>query len=55
MKNFPLIEEGTPEAHQATLEAMRDVDAGRTIPHEEVLKHFAARREARRKANPSAK
>jgi hypothetical protein len=55
MKNFPLIEHGTPEAHAATLEAMRSVSAGRSMPHEEVVKYLEARREARRKANPSAK
>lgn len=33
--------------HELTLEALRDVDEGRTISHEEVMKHFAARRSSR--------
>lgn len=56
MKNFPLIEHGTPEAHEATLEAMREMDAGRMIPHEEVVKYVEAKiRGSRRKANPPTK
>lgn len=33
--------------YELTLEALRDVDEGRTISHEDVMKHFAARRSSR--------
>ena len=40
--------------HELTLEAFKDVDEGRTIPHEEVERHFAARRKARSRAARTA-
>ena len=36
--------------YELTLEALADVDAGRTIPHEEVLDHFEQRKRERREA-----
>jgi predicted transcriptional regulator len=36
--------------YELTLEALRDVDEGRTYSQEEVEKHFAARRKARAKS-----
>lgn len=36
--------------HDLTLEALKSVDEGRTIPHEEVLAHFEQRRRKRREA-----
>lgn len=35
--------------YELTLEALRDVDEGRTIPHEEVVDRVRQRTEARRK------
>lgn len=32
---------------ELTLEALRDVDEGRTFSHEDVIKHFASRRASR--------
>ena len=40
--------------HELTLEALRDVDEGRTIPHEEVLARVEQRKRERRKARASA-
>jgi predicted transcriptional regulator len=34
--------------HELTLEALNDVDEGRTFSHEEVLAHFEQRRRKRR-------
>ncbi len=36
--------------HELTLEALKDVDEGRTIPHEEVLAMLEERKRERRKA-----
>lgn len=36
--------------YELTLEALRDVDEGRTIPHEEVLAMVAKRKQQRREA-----
>ncbi|MEA3057394.1 MAG: hypothetical protein QOF34_209 [Sphingomonadales bacterium] len=36
--------------HELTLEALRDVDEGRTIPHEEVLAMVEERKRKRREA-----
>lgn len=36
--------------HELTLEALRDVDQGRTIPHEEVLAMVEQRKRERREA-----
>jgi len=33
--------------HELTLKALRDVDEGRTLSHEEVKRHFAERRKER--------
>ena len=40
--------------HELTLEALKDVDEGRTFTQEEIEKHFAARREARSRAARAA-
>jgi len=37
--------------HELTLEALRDVDEGRTIPHEEVLAMLEERKRERREAH----
>ena len=34
--------------HELTLEALKDVDEGRTLTHDEVLEHFAEKRRNRR-------
>jgi hypothetical protein len=36
--------------YEMTLEALKDVDEGRTFTQEEVERHFAARRKARSRA-----
>ena len=36
--------------HELTLEALKDVDEGRTIPHDEVLEMVEQRKRERRKA-----
>lgn len=38
--------------YELTLEALRDVDEGRTLSHEEVLAHFEQRKRAREQAKP---
>jgi predicted transcriptional regulator len=40
--------------YELTLEALKDVDEGRTFTQEEVEKHFAARRKARSRAARAA-
>lgn len=39
--------------HELTLEALRSVDEGRTIPHEEVLARIEQRKRERREARAS--
>ena len=43
-----LVEE--QRRHELTLEALRDIDEGRTIPHEDVLAMVEKRKRERRKA-----
>ena len=40
--------------YELTLEALRDVDEGRTLTQEEVERHFAAKRKARTRAKRAA-
>lgn len=40
--------------HELTLEALKEVDEGRTIPHEEVLAMVAQRKRERRAARTSS-
>lgn len=39
--------------HELTMEALKDVDEGRTLTQEEIEQHFAARRKERSRAKPT--
>lgn len=45
-----LVEE--QRRHELTLEALKDIDEGRAIPHEDVLAMVEKRKRERRKARP---